>query len=275
MRCVCGVLGLALFDAFLIGEISCPSNVHVSGLRCGVRCWVLCWMRCKAGRGIRGQDVVPFVAIGQVGPWAALSLALFVVPVTWLAWALRCWVIGTTSSWALRCWVVRATSCLAFAMRGFRGVGGSLGGAGIGSSLGGGGCAGHCLGGGTVSTGGGDALLALLVGIGPKRVRRASRSSPSSWAIFSAPRLRSDVTCCSRGACIKAFNAVLVAIAWLCRAGRGGAVRCKQENTRRLRARLQKNLQCTGNSAQSECSKKARRSGAVHESLGRARGRRS
>ena len=104
-----------------------------------------------------------------------------------------------------------------------RQVGGSLGGAGMGSSLGGGGCAGHCL-----STGGGDALLALLVGIGPKRVRRASRSSPSSWAIFSAPRLRSALTRCSCGACIKAFNAVLVAIAWLCRAVR----REKQEGLR-------------------------------------------
>ena len=45
---------------------------------------------------------------------------------------------------------------------------------------GGGGCAGHGFGGGTVSTGGGDALLALLVGIGPKSVRRASRSSASN-----------------------------------------------------------------------------------------------
>ena len=122
-----------------------------------------------------------------------------------------------------------------------RGVGGSLGGAGTGISLGGGGWVGHCLGGGTVSTGGGDAgdaLLALLVGRGPNKVKRASRSSPSSWAIVSAPKLQSDATRCSRGACMKALRAVLVAIARLCKAKAGNAVQCKNRKSIE-RAKLQ------------------------------------
>ena len=104
--------------------------------------------------------------------------------------------------------------------------------------------------------GGSDALLALLVGIGPKSVRRASRSSPSSWAIFSAPKLRSAVTLWSRGACMKAFSAVPVAMTWRGKAGQCWAVRDKRENEVREQG-CRRKLQCIRSFAQSECIKKA------------------
>ena len=94
--------------------------------------------------------------------------------------------------------------------------------------------AGHCLGGGTVPAGGGDAggaLPDLLAGRGPNKVRRASRSSPSNCTIFSAPKPRSAVTRWSRGACMKALRAVLVAIARQGKAEQGRALQKRRKQS--------------------------------------------
>ena len=149
-RCICGVVGLALFDALLVGKIGGPSHIHV-GLRCWLRCWLRGWVRCRAGRMKRcragrricGRDLLPLVSIGEIRPIAAFAFALLVVPVSWLQRAVRCNIIITTRSSALRRGIPGAGA--AWRSRcgvpsrggGPRGVGGSLGGAGMGSSLGG------------------------------------------------------------------------------------------------------------------------------------------
>ena len=107
-RCVCGVLGLALFDALLVSKVGGPSHIHV-GLRCWLQCWLRGWVRCRAGRmircragrRIRGRDLLPLVSIGEIGPRAAFAFALLVVPVPWLQRAVRCSIIRTTRSSAL------------------------------------------------------------------------------------------------------------------------------------------------------------------------------
>ena len=193
-RCICGVVGLALFDALLVGKVGGPSHIHV-GLRCWLRCWLRGWARCRAGRmkrcragrRIGGRDLLPLVSESEKSAQSRplpLPCLLCQCP----GFSGRCGATSSEPRAAVRCGAGSPEPRAAWRSRcgvpsrggGPRGVGGSLGGAGMGSSLGGGGCAGHCFGGGTVSTGGGDALLALLVGIGPKSVRRASRSSASS-----------------------------------------------------------------------------------------------